>query len=159
MQQPTHDDGAPDSDPGDSEHEPLLPPAPAPAPAPARLARRAKAALGACLAAASVAVGLYVVYILCHAPALLEALVGSEPELQAVTLIDVTDDAVLVAADIEFPRWGRRAATIPSVNATVYHGGDVVGWLHATNLRVTPAHRRLVLAEAFHVVSSDAMAR
>ncbi|KAJ2710718.1 hypothetical protein H4R19_003612 [Coemansia spiralis] len=163
MTQLPHADDASDSDTGSSEHEPLLSPGAPAAPPQAflesRLARRAAALLGACLAAASLVLGAYVLYILVHAPALLKAFMGSEPELEAATLIDVTEDAVLVAADIRFPRWGRQTAHIPSVNATVYHRGSMVGWMHASDLWLTPAHPRLVLAEAFHIVDPDAMTR
>ncbi|KAJ1730535.1 hypothetical protein LPJ61_002959 [Coemansia biformis] len=122
-----------------------------------RATRSVAVLLGACLAGACLVLGVYVLYIVRHAPAILDALRGSEPELGAVTLIDVSADAVLFAADIQFPRWGHRAAAIPSVNATVYHRGIAVGWLHATDLEVTPAQRRISLVDTFHITNPAAM--
>ncbi|KAJ2279432.1 hypothetical protein GGH14_002768 [Coemansia sp. RSA 370] len=71
----------------------------------------------------------------------------------------MNDDAVLFAVDIQFPDWGDRVANIPFVNATIYHHGHTVGWVYASNLKVTPQEKRISLYEVFHVANSDAMAR
>ncbi|KAJ1830378.1 hypothetical protein LPJ63_004970 [Coemansia sp. RSA 2711] len=115
--------------------------------------------LGVCLATACLAIGFYILYILYHLPAMLGALRGSEPRVEAVSLIDMTDDAVLFAADVEFPDWGHRAAQIPHLNSTIHHRGRMVGWLYASNLEITPQQKRLSLCEIFHIVDPEAMAR
>ncbi|KAJ1871080.1 hypothetical protein LPJ55_004183 [Coemansia sp. RSA 990] len=110
-----------------------------------------------CLAAACLGIGFYILYILVHVPAMLEVLQGSEPQLESASLIDMDDDGVLFAVDLHFPNWGRRAATVPFANTTIYYHEDAVGWLYAKNLEVTPHHKRLSLYDVFHVTNAEAM--
>ncbi|KAJ2825672.1 hypothetical protein IWW50_002745 [Coemansia erecta] len=112
-----------------------------------------------CLAVACLAIGFYIMYILFHVPALLAVLQGSEPLLESASLIDMNDDAVLFAAEVQFPSWGRRVASVPFVNATVYHRGHTVGWVYASNLKVTPQQKHLSLCETFHIIDPEAMER
>ncbi|KAJ2451756.1 hypothetical protein EV183_003414 [Coemansia sp. RSA 2336] len=154
---------------GEDEQEPLLPQAqeenrnaePAGALSIKRrmlgATRYATSVLGVCLATACLGIGLYILYILVHVPAMLDVLQGSEPQLESASLIDMDDDGVLFAADLHFPNWGKRAATVPYANTTVYYRGDAVGWLYTKNLEVTPHHKRLSLYDVFHVTNAEAM--
>ncbi|KAJ2494986.1 hypothetical protein IWW47_004306, partial [Coemansia sp. RSA 2052] len=115
--------------------------------------------LGACLAATCLAVGAYVLYIAYHIPSIILAVRNSEPDLISASLIDMSDDSIVIAACLRFPRWGSRAALVPYANATVFHGGDAVGWLRVNDLEVANSHTNLSIHEVFHISNQHALER
>ncbi|KAJ2800807.1 hypothetical protein H4R20_003922 [Coemansia guatemalensis] len=114
---------------------------------------------GICLATTCLAIGVYLMYILFHAPAILDILGRGQPQLESASLIDISDNMVFFAADMEFPRQGRRAATISFANATIYHRNVPVGWTCARDIELTAEQQHLSLRQAFHVVNPRAMER
>ncbi|KAJ1958677.1 hypothetical protein GGI12_004672 [Dipsacomyces acuminosporus] len=92
--------------------------------------------LGICLATACIVLGLYVLYILVHIPYIVQAIRRGTPELVNAALIDATDDAVLISANLHFPHWTRGSASIPFMNVTILHKGSTVGWIQARNLEL-----------------------
>ncbi|KAJ2890034.1 hypothetical protein IWW38_004354, partial [Coemansia aciculifera] len=115
--------------------------------------------LGACLAVSCLAIGAYVFYIACHIPSIILAVRGSEPELISASLIDMSDDSVVVAACLRFPRWSSRATTLTYANATVFHNGDAVGWLRINDLEVANSYANLSINEVFHISNQRALER
>ncbi|PIA18194.1 hypothetical protein COEREDRAFT_85645 [Coemansia reversa NRRL 1564] len=115
--------------------------------------------LGICLATTCLAIGIYLMYIVFHAPAILDVLGRGQPQLKSGSLIDIGDDVVLFSADMAFPRQGRRTAKIFFANATIYHHNVPVGWTCTRDIELTAAQKHLSLYQAFHVVNTRAMER
>ncbi|KAI9506728.1 hypothetical protein BX070DRAFT_218403 [Coemansia spiralis] len=113
--------------------------------------------LATCLAGACIAFGLYILYILLCAPTIILLLGESHVEIEAATLVDITNDSIAFAALLRFPGWGHHTATIPFANITVFHDGNAVGWLQANDLSVGNAHKMLELQEIFHIIDQQAM--
>ncbi|KAJ2750387.1 hypothetical protein GGI19_005135 [Coemansia pectinata] len=162
----------------ESEHAPLLPlpddttfasplerrqTCPAPEESGSRIAvtvaRYVTPILGACLAASCLAIGVYILYILCHIPSIILAVRGSEPELINASLIDMSDESIVISACLRFPHWGSRPALVSYANATVFHDGDAVGWLRIDDLVVANSQTNLSIQEVFHISDQHALER
>ncbi|KAJ1827030.1 hypothetical protein LPJ56_001881 [Coemansia sp. RSA 2599] len=122
-------------------------------------AKRLTSLLGLCLAGMCMLIGVYVLYILVHIPKIMLAVHGSDPELDAASLIDAADESILLSARLRFPRRRRRAVRIPFANVTVFHKGDSVGWLSIRDFELEAANPAVELYEVFHIVDQQAMER
>ncbi|KAJ2078573.1 hypothetical protein H4R24_004377 [Coemansia sp. RSA 988] len=174
----TNTDATVEAAPHESEQEPLLPQGPAvdqqqlEAPlsrsqSAVLTAKRAALAsaryvpplLGICLATTCLAIGIYLMYILFHTPAILDVLGRGQPQLESASVVDIGDDVVLFATNMSFPRQGSRAATISFANTTIYHRNSLVGWTCARDIKLSASQRHLSLRQAFHIINPRAMER
>ncbi|KAJ1723029.1 hypothetical protein LPJ53_002600 [Coemansia erecta] len=157
-------DGTLTTTPANEEQEPLLPSeavqeAPLQSNAVPTLAKRLTPLLGLLLAMVCSLFGVYLLYVLFHVPSIIVALKNNQPELVAASLIDITDDSLLFSASMRFSRWNRAPLTVPFANVTLFHNGEAVGWMSASDIKVIGGNVDLTVYEVFHITGQRAMER
>lgn len=113
--------------------------------------------LGASLAISCVVIGMYLFYFAFHLPILLSSARNAEPELIEASLIDISDNSILVSTHIKFPNWTRHTTSVPLNNVSIYHRDALVGWFNVNDLEITSSPNGFKLYKVFHIVDQRAM--